>query len=174
MEDTIVIEEQSTNNTEAQIVSEPPPVEFSWQDAENLWASAAEIQRNASRKVDGQEINSLPLDMDMELSELIAPLRRWVTPFVESRDKIALSLGFVREGNQFRGKPSLKDSVRESNYEKLTTEFDKSNKAEFKYWEKLKPMLPLKTFSKAQIEKSAVYFNKCEQRQYFIEYCIPK
>lgn len=164
------LEEQSTNNVEV----ETPTVEFSWQDAENLWASAAEIQRNASRKVDGQEINSLPLDMDMELSELISQLRKWVTPFIDSRDKIALGYGFLREGSQYKGKPSLKNTERESNYEKLTTEFDEANKGLFKHLDKLKAMLPLKTFSKAQIEKSAVYFNKCEQRQYFIEYCIPK
>lgn len=174
MPDEILIEEQPTNNVESQTATEAPPVEFSWQDAENLWASAAEIQRNASRKVDGQEINSLPMDMDMELSDLIAYLRKWVTPFIDSRDKIALGYGFLRENSQYKGKPSLKDTERESNYEKLTTEFDEANKGLFKHWEKLKPMLPLKTFSKAQIEKSAVYFNKCEQRQYFIEYCIPK
>lgn len=165
-------DEQQVENSTDQKQTEKVVPEMTLLDVENLYTSALEVQKNACRRVDSQEINSLPLDLDLELANLISKLRKWVQPFSDSKNRIAESLGFMVNGNTYVPQKKYSDEEREANFVLLSKELALANEKPFEHIDELKKIIPLPSFTKDRMKEGNVYFKDTPNRQYFLEYCI--
>lgn len=164
-------EEIASKETDNENHTEHRP-EFTFSDAEALLNSALEIQQKACRKLDGVEINSLPMDLDMALSNFIGKLKKWVTPFMDSKRKLAQSLGFALNGNSYSPIKKMTEDEKLSGISSLITELGGKNEEAFEHWENLKNIIPIKAFTEARVKEANVYFKDCPNRQMFLEYCL--
>lgn len=168
MEQTQVeVEQNGTVEATEKIIAE-----FTNLDAENLYTSALEIQKKACRKIDGVEINSLPLDLDMALANFIGKLYKWITPFTESKKKIAESFSFVQNGGQWTITKKMSDDEQLTKTAALLKEFQDKNDEPFPKYEDLKNIMPIKVFTETRIKEANVYFKDCPNRQLFLQYCL--
>jgi hypothetical protein len=175
-------------NDESEKFTASGPNEFTFGEFENLYNSVLEVQTKGSREVDGKLLRSFPLDMEAELSNLCAWMRRKYKPYQTAREKFALSLGFKVNENtgQFylpkpkkniEVSPATKADLDEQNQAKLdqlTTSIKEMYQSLFIDREELFSKIPLKTFNMKQMTDSGIMFPDVELKQPFMEYCVVK
>lgn len=153
-----------------------------------LLSSCLDVQSKVVREVSGDLINSLPIDMDLELCQLISFMQRINDPYDKARLNYAKGLGYKVDSTTNRlVYPESKNGLgREAKQEYTNEKLRKSNELEEAMaimnetpikeddHKKLKAMLPLKTFVQKRIEDSGIIFKNCSLRQAFLKHCVGK
>lgn len=169
--------------------TEDPKLNFTFEEFEELYNSVMEVQTKVSRDVNGETIRSLPYDMEVELGEVIAWMKRKFKPYHDARLKFAENLGIVFDTHRgtytLRPKPGKVDLTpamkqemaieNQGKFDKLAEAAKSMDELQFKHRDELfTEYLPLKLFTKNKIKESGILFKNIRNLQPFLQYCVVK
>lgn len=167
------------------IVKDQPKDYFTFSEFERLLISVSEFQTKACRDINGEMINSLPIDKEVWLSKFITWLRKRYEPYEKAKQKFAKGLGFISDPNT--GQLSLPNKLkkdaspeqkevfikeREEKIQALNDAYVQVNESQFAEYDDLKTRLASSPFTEENIKESGIIFKDCPNKQVFIQYCV--
>ncbi len=134
----------------------------------DIYNAITEAQKGATRQLGDVLINSLPIDLEIELYKTIKKLKPHYTALIESKEKIAASYGLKKNSN---GTWSIPKEV--ENKENVYADFfDEMENADALEAPGLNDILPIPLFTLKRLKESGIEFANCPNKQLFFEHCV--
>lgn len=167
------------------MVEAQPADHFPFSEFERLLVSVTEFQAKACRDINGEMVNSLPIDKEVWLSKFVTWLRKKYEPYEKAKQKFAKGLGFTSDPNTGQisypnklkkdASPEQKEAFVKEREEKvvaLTDAYTEISNSQFAEYPDLKTRLASSPFTEENIKESGIIFKDCQNKQAFLQYCV--
>lgn len=133
-----------------------------------IYQSIVEVQKGATRQIGNALINSMPVDLEIEISKTLTKLKPTYKAITETIEKTARGYGLKKTpGGGWR----------------VPADVENGDEIAKKYWEEIEKLyelevtdmngaLPIPLFTITRIKESGIEFSSCPLRQEFFENCV--